>query len=630
MIRTRRNRDMLPVTWVQTWQVSGVILIVQLALVSWTFPASEVFTETPLLYGDAGYHWYQIKVARNLAESWALFGYDPFFNAGYVGGLTWNGSARLAALIAVLLGPRITEAVAYKIFAFGAALAAPAGVPLAAKWFGATRTVTWIAGILSLPLWWVSMFRWYHTAGMNSFVLASFVALPYVAAVWVNLQSAIRLWPLLGLGAFGGFVTFVHPFFPIAVALPVGALLIAQFRTIEWARAISAAVIVGALAVACNLFWIVPSLRLADWLSPGEVKHVYQRIVDPMLIVCELAGRWQGNAHGAKIYTLLALLSAWGCLRPRGATEATLARSLTLAAALVAIYAFVGAAVPPFVILEPNRFAPVAYLFLLVPASLGGVGLARTIVMNGKSYVRYVAFGLSIPVALLSGFVMYEFAREVSYFDVGRYGTHPPEITGEGPYTRTLLRWLEDYTTPDGRVLFECSLGRIYDGARVSGYLAYKSKREFIGGPYPFRHFASFWDNWLFGRPTSEHSPDELSEYLQRYNIGWAIVHSPSAKTLLEQVPGAKKLDEFKEFTLYGLNGPPGYFELGSGRVRARDHNRVEFENVHGDRVILRYHYFPSLRVEPSADIRPIRLGDDPTPFIELITPASRFTLRLR
>src|SRR4029077_7350989 len=110
----------------------------------------------------------------------------------------------------------------------------------------------------------------------------------------------------------------------------------------------------------------------------------------------------------------------------------------------------------------------------------------------------------------------------------------PPQVTGEGIYTRTLLRWLRDDTKPEGRVLFEESPGRIYDGARIAGYLAYKSGREFIGGPYPFRHFAAFWDNWLFDRPISQLSPEQLDGLLRRYNIGWAIVHSPSAKALLE------------------------------------------------------------------------------------------------
>jgi hypothetical protein len=597
---------------------------------AWTFPASEVFTETPLLYSDAGFHWYQIKVAHNLAQSGALFGYDPFFNAGYIGGIAWNGSARVPVLIAVLFGPRVSEVVAYKVFAFGAALLAPATIPFAARWFGTTRAVAWAAGILGLLLWWVSMFRWFDTAGMTSFVLLSFISLPYVAALWVNLRHKLKLWPLLGLGVVGGFAIFAHPLFPIGVVLGVTALLAVHFRSMNWKQVISAAVIVGGLALACNLFWLVPTVKIAGWFSPGEVKHVYQRVVDPTLMFWEMVGRWSGYAHGAKVYTLLALLSGWACVVPASMLEAKLARSLALAAVLTGMYAFLGAAFPPIANIEPNRFAPVAYLFLLVPASLGLVGLARTLRSGGTQHARYAAFAVSVPGAILGAFIVFELTREISYGDVSRYGARPPQVTGEGIYTRTLLRWLRDDTKPEGRVLFEESPGRIYDGARIAGYLAYKSGREFIGGPYPFRHFAAFWDNWLFDRPISQLSPEQLDGLLRRYNIGWAIVHSPSAKALLERVPGSRKAEEFQEVALYALDPSAGFFELGSGKVRARDHNHLEFEDVHGDRVILRYHYFPGVEVDPPAEIHPIRIGDDPTPFIELIQPQARFTLRMR
>src|SRR5437868_5557672 len=92
----------------------GVALVAQLLLVSISFPLSELWTTTPLLFSDAGYHWYQMTLAKNFAESAATIGYDPFFGAGYAGGVNYNGSAKLPAAIAIALKPWVSAIVVYK------------------------------------------------------------------------------------------------------------------------------------------------------------------------------------------------------------------------------------------------------------------------------------------------------------------------------------------------------------------------------------------------------------------------------------------------------------------------------------------------------------------------------------
>src|SRR5262245_34755962 len=67
------------------------VLFVQALLVSYTFPLTELFTQKPLFHNDAAFHWYQMKMMVNLAQQGHLTGYDPFFNAGYIGGINFNG-----------------------------------------------------------------------------------------------------------------------------------------------------------------------------------------------------------------------------------------------------------------------------------------------------------------------------------------------------------------------------------------------------------------------------------------------------------------------------------------------------------------------------------------------------------
>ena len=81
----------------------GALLILQALLISITFPISEMTTTTPLFHNDGAFHWYEMKVAVNLARQGKLIGYDPFFNAGYIGGVGSNQSAKFAAAMAVVL-----------------------------------------------------------------------------------------------------------------------------------------------------------------------------------------------------------------------------------------------------------------------------------------------------------------------------------------------------------------------------------------------------------------------------------------------------------------------------------------------------------------------------------------------
>jgi hypothetical protein len=88
------------------------LLLAQLALVSWTFPAGELCAETPLLHIDGAVHWYRVQTAVNLAQQGRLTGYDPYFAAGSPAGVAQNVPAKPAALIAVLGAPWISAVVA--------------------------------------------------------------------------------------------------------------------------------------------------------------------------------------------------------------------------------------------------------------------------------------------------------------------------------------------------------------------------------------------------------------------------------------------------------------------------------------------------------------------------------------
>ncbi len=57
--------------------------------------------------------------------------------------------------------------------------------------------------------------------------------------------------------------------------------------------------------------------------------------------------------------------------------------------------------------------------------------------------------------------------------------------------------------------------------------------------------------------------------------------------------------------------------------------NRLELSELKGNTVVLKYHWIDGLHSEPATKIEPVKLADDPIPFIKLIEPPANLRLRL-
>lgn len=79
---------------------------------------------------------------------------------------------------------------------------------------------------------------------------------------------------------------------------------------------------------------------------------------------------------------------------------------------------------------------------------------------------------------------------------------------------------------------------------------------------------------------------------------------------------------------LMKVNQPLTWFVAGEGKVKA-GLNRLELSEIIGDEVILKYHWVEGLTASPSTRIEPVKMLDDPIPFIKLIAPPSTVTLRV-
>lgn len=589
------------------------VLLLQFVFLSYAFPLGELFSTLPLTTVDNAFHQFQTFLAIDLANQGKIVGYDTHFAAGYVGGVTFNASAKFPAFIAWLLNGVLNPVITYKLYVFFSALLAPLCLPLAARLLYLDLLTTWIATLFGLLLWWASGFHWYHTVGMVSYVFMAYFSIPYCAGIYRVLQ-ADHQWSLsILLGVFGAGAFFLHPFFPVAIAFFV--VLLHAFNRHEYPlkRSIFPLLVIVVIAILPNLIWFLTMVSSPSFADAGA--SPYEKVVDPMTMWWEITGRWTAHAIGAKIYPLLAVLAAAGSWFGVASLKAFTRTSLGVWAALI-LFSSVGAAIPFIGPLQPNRFSTMGYLFLVLPASMGLASFLRFVVARGwRPGFAVVPMVVLFPLSVL---VAKEFSHEVSSIPTGRYGKPPPEVQGLGENNKALLQWITEHTSKSGRILFETSSGRIHDGSHISGLLAYLSDREFIGGPYVFLFFAGSSDGHVFGKPIQSIDEAVFQRYLDTYNIGWVMAHTPESIAYLNSSPTLKQVAQIGVEHIYQANRPLSYILAGQGDVEVRDRALVVHVPVVNKPVLLSYHYIPQLNADDGSVITPVHINDDPKPFIEL------------
>jgi hypothetical protein len=591
---------------------------VQFVLTAIALPLGELFSATPLLNIDAAHHWYQVHVAAELAAQGRLVGYDPTFAAGYLGGVPYNTSAKFPAAIAAL---GASPAVAFKLFSFIAAIVGPAAVPLAARCLGVGAGIGAIAAALGLILWWASPIHWYHTGGVVAWPLAVFIASWFAAGLIAYITGRAGTVMLMGMTLLGAIMLLVHPMFPVAVLPAFAAAAWVFRRDIRPGRLLIVALGVPAVCVAANLPWIL-AMTQASGMAGGQ--QPYQQVVDIHMIWRDMLGL-PSQGRGSRFYGVLVFLSLWGVFAGRDRTHRLLASAFFLSGMATVVFADLGSVLKAAALLQPNRFSFQAYVLLLVPAALGIVAMARAVHATGA--LRAAALAGSALGALAILFYLNEVRRELSPGAAGHYGYAPPEVRGPGPMSAWALDQLLQETTPEARVMFELSHARVLDNAHMAGYLAVHSGREFIGGAYPYTHFANAWDDWLFGRKPDAMPVAEFHAYLQLYNVGWIMAHSEGLKRYLANVPDVTPISSKPPLALYRVGIDRTFFVEGSGRVTARAVNRIDLADLQGETVVLKYHYVAGLRTDPPAEIDGVKLLDDPEPFVRIRKPPAAVRL---
>lgn len=601
-------------------------LLLQLALLGLAFPLPGWEPERGLFHIDHPFHLYQVSLGRALLEQGSLVGYDPFFGGGNLGGVTFNVSAKLPVLFSLLVPKGVSTETLYLYYVFLCGLIAPfslANIGVRLCWSGIQTAAVALLGTL---FWWVSSFHWYHTAGMASFVCACYTSIPYSAWVFQILDSKNDDFPyarVLAAGALGGLGLWLHPLFGVLAGIMISGFLFANHRELKFFPILARGTAIAAIALALNMPWIL-AMRAGDNML--EVEHVHQIDVGIGFLTNAVMGVW-GRSMGSLLNPLVVALGLMAVFLTRAERRRELLAFVATGCALL-IFASFGATIKFLAGLQPNRFLAPGFLTLGIAASYAiPDGILWLRARRRLTLSAIVLIGALLCAAVLGR----ELVREVLPGAHGRYGKAPPEVTLPPESVAWLVSWIEENTSADGRILFETSLARMHGGGHIAGYLALRTRREFIGAPYPFlMPERSFWDMKGFGRPLADLTTGRFIEGLNLYNVGWIIAHSDELKDSAAKLPQAHLLAEKYGIHIFGIDHPLSYFQAGNARVDERGFNRMEVTAQPGSTLIMRYQWTRGISTTPASKIEPISLSPVFPPFIEISDAPAHFQIHMK
>jgi len=615
--------------------VSSIFLVHSLGLAFLFAPLFSLFDDQPLIDQDWGLHFHHLK---SLEAFWrqdrSLWGYNPFFMSGYPSNTIQDLSVKLFELAALALAAvALTPIQWFKITAFLSAASAPWVVYFAARNLFEKDDVKNIAApsaaLLGTIYWWNSLPREMFFYGMVGYPAAA-----YLSVLGASLFYRIAKHPASWSPAHLGWILFAIVILPLHVQsalilLPaLLSLLIAQPNLLKpnlvlWIMA------AGVISLLANLTWLVPAFtHRHDDVSSAIVEQLSLFVsADPLTFFKDYLGpnnywsfRPSFSEKGVRLTLLLlgllGLLQLWrGEHKPLGAV--LIGTALTFFTVT-----YFGSMIPFLKGWQPLRFK-IPYDLVLVLAA--AYSIARWVTDRPSASPAYV-----VPVLLLGGGAfLINLATTESLGKLKLRTQVRPEISA-------IVDWVRTQSPADARVLFEESgdeTGFVYDGMYLSSFIPHWTGRQLIGGPINLyndrHHFAEFHSGKLFKRDIQTLADDEIKNYLRLYNVGAVVAFHPASVQRLLSIPGLVTVDrQMGPIFLMKVNEPLTWFLDGDGKVRAAA-NRLELSDVRGGELILKYHWTEGLAGIPAVKMVPMKMADDPIPFIKISNPPAAFTLQI-
>jgi hypothetical protein len=617
--------------------VSLVFLIHAIGLIFLFAPPTGLFNSQPVIEQDWGHHFHHLKsVEAFWHQDRTFWGYNPLFMAGYPSNTIQDLSIKFFELSALFLSTLALSPIQwFKISVFLAVACVPWFMYFAARNLFFDREnikggAALVAALLGTAYWWNSLPREMFFYGMVGYGPATYASVLGVTLLY-RIAKNSSLWRASHLGWLM-LVLVIPPLHLQSVVIFLPPTIALLFQRDIFRRNLLIWTVVGAtLSILANLPWLAPAF---DHRADGVYSELVDQLplfisVDPFTFVKDYvgpAGYWTFRPSFAEkgFRLMLLLLGSWGTWKLVRSENRTVGVMLASTWFFLFLLVYFGSLIPLLKSWQPLRFKVPLDLFLALAASyIVADGLSRRS-LKPRSYV--------LPSMLACGFLAFLFnlfATETRAKMLLRTGLRP-ELTA-------IVEWIEKETPAEARVLFEESgdeTGFVYDGTYLSSFIPQRADRQLIGGPinvlYDRHHFAEFHSGKLLKKDIQNLTDDAIRNYFRLYNIGAVVAFHPASIQRLQSVPGLLTLERrVGPVHLMKVNQPLSWFLQGEGKVKA-SLNRLEVSEVKGNEMILKYHWAEGLIGTPAVKIVPVKIYDDPIPFIKILDPPATFTLRIR
>ncbi len=604
-----------------------VIFFVHLAGTLFFLPPEDILNDRPVLTLDHALHYYQADRAREVfEESFRLHTYDPYFMAGYPGGTVFDIDSKGLELWCAFLR-FVDTSRSFKAFILMAHLLMVFTVFAGSRKLGMDQSESICAVILLMAFWhWGRPYAGdFRFAGMFSYIFICHLSL-YVAGLLRSFAGGKSAWRFFIIGPLA---FLVHP--TAAVLLPVPFIMIlllrrdpASGRPGRPAMDLSFLLKLAGwclLVIAANAVWLVPFFRYIDIKVPSETFFQLRGFG-------QLAGILfrPGNLPALGLMAL----AVFGCasLIRRGRRRAALAPAAgSLFPLLISGY---GTGIPLFDQMEPGRFLLPAFFFM---APLAGAGLKDLFERVEKLKLGRGAFAAARPaliVVLILASPVFSLVSAREYYRHTVSTTFTPEVSA-------MIDELRERVKPPGRLMIEDGPGWRYGDVHLPSIVPLYTGAEQIGGLYPFafikHNFANFTTSRMMGKDIEKIDSKMLAEYISLYGVRWVLTATEECGGFIERSGVAERVWSSGHFRFFKVRSPQedeksrGYrIKAGYGVIEiapAEEGGRLPAE------ITLHYHYDRGLSVDPPASISPVRVLDDPVPFILLRTGGQASVIRI-
>ena len=574
----------------------------------------------PIPWHDHALFFHYAMIAGDfLKDSGTNAGYDPTFMSGYARSIVFPSSANVSDLSvwpAGLLG--ISPTAGYKLYVWLGTSSAPWFLVLAGRaWNLKSSAIAAAIGLYFIYLWtdWPINYVFYGMVGYFSSI-----PLALAATAWIGRfldRGGFGLWLLASVLTSLAWLVHITTAQTIAPAAFLAYLVgwrFAKKSATPWkiARHLGFWTI-PVVVLALNVFWWLPGIFLAEPAGASDVAFFHHEPV------------WERLARifsaEPTIEAVLWGLGLFGFAATGKKDRATTAGVIGFAAGGFA-WGYLAGFSPRLDFLQPGRHTFACYSSL---ALAGGIAWSTAIDRLGKGSPKLSKWAVLATILI----VVRVFGPSLQNSFATRLLRGEPFLSSRPPSELSVLTArLKTFMKPGDRLLYEEAgksdpAGRDpFRGARFSGLLPHLIPGiELIGGPYLHAslktNFTQFGEGKLFEK--KHWTRADFDRYGRLYRPTAIVCFSPWAKAFCESNGDRVKIVAREgPFVIGRVQGFEGDAISGKADVDAKPGRLIVREAIADldGKVLLRYHFTPSMRIRPSTTIEPVFLEDDPVPFI--------------